>query len=56
MDAQFFELVSQLDSKSDGFNDEVKRIATLLSWGQDVSKFDPLAVVAAKLFLSWESN
>lgn len=58
MDTQLIELLNELESvrERDGFNDEVKRVATLLSWGQDVSRFDPLIVAAANVFLSWESN
>jgi hypothetical protein len=40
----------------DGFNTRVRHIAQLLSFEQDVSKYDSLEVAAAKLYLKYREE
>lgn len=39
-----------------GFNARIQRLAQLISFGQDVSEFDPMEVAAAKIYLKHQSD
>lgn len=40
---------------ADDFPKEVRRVANLLAYSQDVSSEDPLLVAAAGMYLEWQS-